>query len=303
MSRGEAWAEGTETTKLKPGMRIKVTRGQVEFDVGQCRVLGLAGSDMNVTATGRDPKLVLYTGKLLLEVSHGVLTLTLSEHELALRGAILCATAGPASNGLELTCGEAASAGKTWRADDAPLEITCGAAIEARSLDLARATEIENALRGERDVLLAWDFDAKQLPCTLGKRLSPGFRKSAGALTTSLEFAAIGDEGDARFVATENSRIRLSLKTNARYVRVSLIAGTGRLAETWTCTLLEHERDQWSLYEFSLRDFSKPFKEARPLAGQECHSLQFRMRFDDHDLTLPSERYLLIDDVEIFSPK
>ncbi|CAG0928030.1 hypothetical protein PLCT1_00582 [Planctomycetaceae bacterium] len=301
---GGAWVDGTEKTELSAGMRIKVSSGRVTIEFCKSRVIALSGCDLTLERKAGGDALTLHDGSLFIDGScvQGPLGLNLPQQAVVLEGAILAARAASDLSELELMDGSAKFGDQEVSGRDVPVSIAFGAATLKRALSHQRAAEIENSLRPARDVLVAWDFEGSQLPCALGKRLSPGFRGSQGALMSAPDLAALGDTGDAIFKPAENTRVRMRLKTNVPQVRLSFVAGTGRLAETWSFLLLTPSRG-WALCEVPLAAFAKPFKEARPWAGQSCHSLQFRMRFDDTDPTLPSERYLVIDDVEIFTPK
>ena len=302
---GGVWTEGTHATQLADGMRLRVASWQVKFELWRAQVIALAGCDFTLEGGKAGPKLVLNDGGLMCDgsLASGSWALLLPQQAIVFERALFAAQASPDAGQIELTTGSANWGEQGANGGDAPVLIRFGASVTTTALSDRRAAEIEESFRPIREVLMSWDFEGRQLPSFLGSQVAPGFRGSKGALYSKPDVAAIGDNGELRFLPAENTRIRLRVKTNARHVRISFIAGTGRLGETWSFTVSGHERDQWSLVELALSEFSGPFKEARPLPGQVCHTLQFRMRFDDTDDILPSERYLIIDDVEIFTPK
>jgi hypothetical protein len=182
-----------------------------------------------------------------------------------------------------------------------PLFVLMGSRLSPRALDEKAALAIEQELSAPREVGLRWDFEG-DLPCALGVRSASGANDSKGALAASIEFAAIGSDKPAEFTPAKNSRLRLWVKTNAPTVRLSFIVGAGSSARTWFLNKEVTGKD-WQSVDVALTEF-RPLDDA--IAGWEgkvCGYLQFRMRFEDRSNVMPSERVLVIDEVEIYTPK
>jgi hypothetical protein len=183
-----------------------------------------------------------------------------------------------------------------------PIVAVLGARFTAQPLDSRKHASLLDELRGPRVTHLLWDFESETLPCALGRRASPGAADSRGALMQSREFAALGSERAGDFKAPANARLRFFFNTNAPVLRISFTSGSGRGARQWY-TQVDIAGNEWKPIEIALGDF-KPLDDGMtPWPGEDCGHLQFRMKFPQHSEIMPSERRLLIDDVEIFSPK
>lgn len=301
--KGGVWRDGAADTVFAAGDRLRVTTGQVEFDVFGSRVIGATGADFSIDEQPGAAAFTLLVGGVyfMAQDAQQFFRLALPQQSVVTRGALFFARADAVSSELELVEGEARVIADVPDPDLGPVAFAIGSQARRHDLAATRCAEIEEVFLPAREVLLRWNFDAGSGPCTLGRYTTRGFR-GTGALETAPQFAAIGADSDVRFVPGASSRLHLRIKTNARQVRVSFVSGTGAQATTWSITVDHPPQDVWTLHALDLAGFHAEGKGVT-FAGQTCHSLQFRMRFDERDARLPSERFLTIDDVELFTPK
>lgn len=302
-AKGGVWREGKADTTFTPGDRVRVSSGPIEFDFFGARVMGTAGTDLVLEDQLGVAACTLLDGGLCFKAPDAefFFRLTLPQQSVVTRGAMFFARADAAISDLELVEGEARVFVDVPEPDRGPVAFYVGTQPKRRELAATRCAEIEELFLPERQTLLRWNFDDGPGSCALGKPTTRGYRNTGG-LESAPDFAAIGAGSEVRFVPAANSRLRLRVRTNARQLRISFVCGSGAPAAVWSCTVAEHQADVWTLYEIELKAFRAEGREAT-FAGQACHSLQFRMRFEERDPRLPSERYLIVDDVELFTPK
>ena len=175
------------------------------------------------------------------------------------------------------------------------------ARIERKSLSSAELRALDNEFRPPRETLMAWDFEGA-LPCALGRPVPGGAWGSTGARAASPDFAAIGSEKAGEFTPALNSRLRFWVKTNAPTMRISFGVSSGAVPRIWVMQREVHA-GEWQLVDVPLADFVAPAKDEQGFAKHPVGFVQFRMRFPDRSPVMPSEQMLLIDDVEIYTPK
>lgn len=303
-ARGQTtWSEGQEGAALFAGDRLRVSRGSLVLRAAETRVTCREGAEIELSRDWSSAGFTLHAGQALFARGEPTpVTLKFGQGVLRFGEAAFALQAELGTSELSLVSGRLQIEHISGSSElAAPAFVLIGTRISVTALDGARAATIEADLLGPRRTHLAWDFESGDLPCPGGRRVTPGFKESRGALGSGLEFAWLGGESAQRFRPAPTARLRFAFRTNAPVVRVSFVAGLGAQAQNWSTTIVVKTPGQWQQADLTLGEFVRMDKGIQTWQGRECHSLQFRMRFDDRSPIMPSERELQIDDVEIYS--
>ncbi len=303
-SRGQStWSEGQEGTKLFAGDRLRVSRGSLVLRAAETRVTCREGAEIELAKDWANAGFTLHGGQALFARSEGPsVTLHFGQGVLRFGEAAFALQAELGTSELSLVSGRLQIEHVSGLNElAAPAFVLIGTRISVQALETSKAAMLEAELLGPRRTHLAWDFESGDLPCPSGRRVTPGFKDSRGALGSSLEFAWLGGESAQRFRPTPSARLRFAFRTNAPVVRVSFVAGLGAQAQNWSASIQVKAPGQWQQVDLALAEFVRTDKGIQTWQGRECHSLQFRMRFDERSPVMPSERELQIDDVEVYS--
>jgi len=302
----ESWIEGDEKTGLAPGDRIKVSRGTLVLESRDTTVICGNKADLELPKNWDAPAFKAVSGRILVRRGQTgtPASLAIPQGALIFTAASFALQVEPGTSEVSISEGTLSFArdGQT-ESLAAPSFVLLGARVAIEPLSASRLALLEEEFRGPREVLLAWDFEGSTLPCSQGRRLSPGVRGSHGALGWSLQHAFLGDESGETFNPAGNSRLRFWVRSNAARIRVSFVEGQGLASHCWFDDIEVQTLQQWTLIDVALAEFKPQDKGCRPWVGGRCSSLQFRMRLEPRSAIMPSERELALDEVEVYTPK
>jgi hypothetical protein len=304
--KGGEWVEGNSQTRLGWNDRIQVRAGMLALSLGGLVIRCNPRSDLElIRNAARDDALVVMVreGRLLvLGAVSGSCAFTTPVATLRFISARFVLEVWPERCELSVAEGSIdANLGAKVDPVGAATHAALTTRVEKRSMTSAELRALEDEFRPPRETLLFWDFDGER-PCTLGKLAPGGALGSAGSLAASPDFAAIGSEKAGEFKPDLNSRLRFWVKTNAPAVRISFGVSSGAVPRIWVMQREMHA-SEWQLVDVPLVDFVAPAKDVQGFAGHPVGFIQFRMRFPDRSPVMPSEQMLLVDDVEIYTPK
>ncbi len=306
-AKGAQWQEGSAQSVFTWGDRLQVKTGSMLLTCGKVTLVCFAGADLELTQNAQgisaDLALTLREGRFAISrdaASQSALVTPVAS--LTFTRARFVVVVRPESSELRILEGSVAARSSGLAQDfGAGLRAMLTTRFEHRLLTSEELQALEAEFQPAGKTSLRWDFEGGQ-NCSLGKRVSPGANGSKGALASSLETVGIGSDELAEFTPAANSRLRLWVKTNAPNLRLSFTSGSGAAARTWSVNRAI-AGSGWQSLEIALSEFKLPEKDEGSWHDTPCGKLQFRMRFEDNDPTLPSERYLVIDDIEIFTPR
>ncbi|MCC6574040.1 MAG: hypothetical protein IT462_09625 [Planctomycetes bacterium] len=163
---------------------------------------------------------------------------------------------------------------------------------------------MDNLWLGSREILLRAGFDNGLAPFDIGVQQAPGARHSAGALAWDKARPGVGcSEKGPVFTPAANSRLRFRVKTNSPQLRVQVQVMIDEKWQTVVIPLIPAASAEWQLFDLPLSDLRTGPNDSQDgfVVGAEHRALQFRYRYPDKRI-LPSERFLLVDDVEVYTP-
>ena len=301
--RGE-WTEGAANTRLRWGDHVQVRVGAISLVCAGITLNCASGCELELAPTAGAPQaLTLWNGRFAITRELATpAALKTPAAQLTFGQTRFVAVVWPERTELMVNQGEAGASREGEQIKIAAGQMgELGARFTLKELDAEARRALADEFKPPSQRLLFWDFEA-DAPCRLGKRFAGGAQGSKGALGATLEFAAIGSDEGGQFTPEPNSRLRLWVKTNAPSIRLSFVTATGALNRTWILYRELNGRD-WEEIDVALSDFIPQEKDVQGFAGRACGYLQCRMRFPERSEVLPSERMLLVDDVEIYTPK